>query len=398
MIPKGIRETAMFYSTDTTPELANAQVRLAVLPHCDSETRCAHWLGALNGEKNRGCGINVLRFMSEIDDPTATQGLQTSLTRGPTTPGAFGEFSDMLRWFNHKLHSVGSDDYIMERHDVPIETKIEIKSYFDLLKDNMPNNSCTIVKLNRTDECMRRKNLHLTPGHYVLISKWSDGNLYTYEPLASSPGNCVKFPYKGTISDTFFNSYSSQCYMTASLLVVRYIGTAPAAPPPAPPPVINPKAAVEAEAKRIWIIDHPPGLPGQQAPADWEELPEFVKEMQIAEAAAEAEAKRKWIINYPGADWEELPKFVKERQIAYEAARINKVGPQAAAKGGNKNKAFIMPDDTMVNLITNIQNSIECENSGGKKKNMTNKRKSRKLKKSRKSRRVRKKKTNRLRK
>jgi hypothetical protein len=267
---KDSRQIGMERSNIRSTDLIDLDIHLVVLPNCESENRCSYWLGALNGINNRGCGINVLRFMSEIDENTAKQGLQTSLNSGPSVPGAFALFSDMLTWFNSKLASVKETNYTIVEYILDISSKDKLKKYFEVLKNNMPYNSCIIVKLNRDTTCANQKKL--TPGHYQLISKWSNGDIYTYEPLLSTQNNCTKFKYKGDVSDNFFKTYQEQCYTSASLLAAKYIGPVP---------------------------------------------------MDI--------------------------------------------------EGGNKEqmntKAFVMPDDTMDNLITDIKNSIECTNNiGGKLK------------------------------
>ena len=61
-------------------------VRLMILSGCNAETRCEYWLGALNGEHRRGCGINVLRFMGEIDEENANIGLDQAINSGQGTP------------------------------------------------------------------------------------------------------------------------------------------------------------------------------------------------------------------------------------------------------------------------------------------------------------------------
>lgn len=194
-------------------------VRLVVLPNCNAELRCAYWLGALNGQQRVGCGINVLRFMSEIDEPNAQVGLTQALTSGQGTP-----FSDMVNWFNAKLINAGKSHYRNEKYSI-IERQYKIDSipnlthYFNILDYNLPLNSCTIVKLNRDPDPIKRP-VRATPGHYVLVSKDATGKIWTYEPYLSKPGDCNRREYKGTVSPGFFKAYDSQGYITASLLLI----------------------------------------------------------------------------------------------------------------------------------------------------------------------------------
>jgi len=192
--------------------------RLLILGTCNAQTRCDRWLGALNGETRRGCGINALRFMGEIDDPVADAHL------GQRMASPFVSVDGIAAWFNHKLAKSNKARQNKESYNITstilqINTIPALTEYFRVLDTNMPPNSCTIVKLNRDDDPNRRPQ-GLTPGHFVLISKDERGKIWTYEPLTSKPGECDRREYKGTVSQGFFNAYQMQGYITASLLVV----------------------------------------------------------------------------------------------------------------------------------------------------------------------------------
>lgn len=196
---------------------------LVILPNCNAEIRCAYWLGALNGVTNIGCGINVLRFISEIDESNAQAGLQQAIT-GQGTP-----FSVIVDWFNKKIYNSGLYIHNYEMYQIH-ETRLDINSknnlaiYFNILNTYLPLNSCTIVKLNRNDNPLLRP-VNTTPGHYVLISKDMTGNLWTYEPILSVSGNCNKRKFNGTVSDNFFSAYQNEGYISASLLAItRFVG------------------------------------------------------------------------------------------------------------------------------------------------------------------------------
>jgi len=306
---KDSTQIGMERSNVRSADLINLGAYLVVLPRCNSDDRCSYWLGALNGIRNRGCGINVLRFMGEIDDGTAVQGLNTSLSRGPSVPGAFGLFSDMVAWFNAKLVSVRETNYVMIEYVFDIRSKEKLEQYFEWLRHNMPNNSCTIARLNRDLTCADNK--HITPGHYVLISKLQNGDIYTYEPLSSNPQRCVKFKYKGYVTDSFLKSYENECYVSISLLVAKYIGSVP---------------------------------------------------MDIVDDDADN-----------NADDENAMDIVDENAMDIVGRNKKPI----------KTGAFIMSDDTLDTLITDIEKSMECTNTvGGKRKsrkmskNKTHKRKS----------------------
>lgn len=278
---------------------ANPLRRLVILPNCNADLRCSSWLGALNGETRRGCGINVLRFMNEIDDINALHGLDRAINSGQGTP-----FSDIVDWFNKKLtnsrQSIDADGntFFIYEQTIRINSKVLLEEYFKQLDYNLPINSCTIVKLNRHPDPAQRP-ANLTPGHYVLMSKDGSGKLWTYEPYISTPTNCVKREYKG-VSDKFYNAYQSQGYITVSILMTQATPASPrpASPRPVPPIPTAPRPAASRPAPR----------PSSPRPVPEEQTP-----MEIG--------------------------------------------------GGKINSVFLMPKNTLGNLINDINNSIECKNN-----------------------------------
>ena len=208
------------YSTKIRPSSIqnpiNNSTRLVILPNCNAENRCKNWLGPLNGETRRGCGINVLKFMSEIDELNANRGLKHAIEKGIGTP-----FSFIVDWFNLKLKNTGlskNGEFIITENSGSIGSKTKLTEFFKMLEYNLTPNSCTIVKLNRDPDPKKRGNL--TPGHYVLISKDNKGEIWTYDPLLSTPNNCERKKYKG-VSDNFFTAYKNQGYISVSLLALN---------------------------------------------------------------------------------------------------------------------------------------------------------------------------------
>ena len=190
-------------------------------PNCEASRRCNHWLGALNKETRVGCGINVLRFMGEIDYVNAVHGLTLAKTGEGGTPFRF-----MVMWFNRKLRNLNVMDYKIYEHVQDIRTPEKLTQYFNVLDRYLPPNSCTLVKLNRNkDVALRPRHPEsgraLTPGHYVLMSK-EDGKIWTYEPYISTPGKCNKREYKG-VSTNFFNAYTREGYISVSMLIIQKV-------------------------------------------------------------------------------------------------------------------------------------------------------------------------------
>jgi len=184
---------------------------IAILPACDADKRCKMWLGPLNQIGNIGCGINILGFMGEIDWDNAQKGIAEARFGG--TP-----FQYIVNWFNLKSTNIGLTKQYHEKK-YPIDSMKGLDDFFQDVKSKLPNNSCVLVKLNRNDDPTKRP-IGLTPGHYILLHKDSEGVLHTYEPIYSTPGDCKARQFKG-VSANFFNSYQQQGYITASILEVR---------------------------------------------------------------------------------------------------------------------------------------------------------------------------------
>jgi hypothetical protein len=198
--------------------MSKLEYKFLLLPECNADERCGYWLGALNNVITIGCGINVLRFMGEIDETNALKGLKLTFSQDGTP------FHLVKEWFQQKLNNMGvfpQDGYIrtVEEYKYDITTKYGLEVFFYRLNYFLPNNSCVLVKYNRSDIPARRPG-RLTAGHYVLISKNSLGKLITYEPITSNKNKCDTREYKGHVSDRFFSAFKSQGYITASVLIL----------------------------------------------------------------------------------------------------------------------------------------------------------------------------------
>ena len=135
------------------------QFRLFILPNCDAEDRCSTWLGALDGKTRVGCGINVLRFMSEIDEDSARQGVAEA-EQSAGTP-----FQVVVNWFNKKLEETQAAYKVIEGKQ-NINTKENLKGFFDSLFYFLPENSCILIKFNRDPQTP--PGLRLSQGHYEI--------------------------------------------------------------------------------------------------------------------------------------------------------------------------------------------------------------------------------------
>lgn len=215
------------------------QLRLAVLQDCNPATRVSSWTGALQGNQRIGCGINALTFLGEISAATATQEVG-NLASCPDSQGT--PFTQIVEWFNKRQNqsnplyyqefsfvittgttkapstvppatsgaAIPEEGSIANR-GTPEDGMRALYGFFSQLQAEMPNNSCTIVKLNRSPDVAR--SLGLTPGHTVVIAKAEDGTLSTIDPQQLSV-----MPFRGRVSAGFYNAYVSQGYSTASVV------------------------------------------------------------------------------------------------------------------------------------------------------------------------------------
>ena len=215
------------------------QLRLAVLQDCNPAKRIAAWTGALQGNQRIGCGINALTFLGEISSATATQEV-SNLASCPDSQGT--PFAQIVDWFNKRQDQSNplfyqefsfvittgtakapsttppatsgaaiAEEGSLANRGTPEDGMRALYGFFSQLQAEMPNNSCTIVKLNRSPDVARE--LGLTPGHTVVIAKADDGTLSTIDPQQLSV-----MPFKGRVSAGFYNAYVSQGYSTASVV------------------------------------------------------------------------------------------------------------------------------------------------------------------------------------
>ena len=215
------------------------QLRLAVLQDCNPAKRVASWTGALQGNQRIGCGINALTFLGEISAATATQEV-SNLASCPDSQGT--PFAQIVEWFNKRQNQSNplyyqefsfvittgttkapstaspatsgaaiAEQGSLANRGTPEDGMRALYGFFSQLQAEMPNNSCTIVKLNRSPDVAR--SLGLTPGHTVVIAKADDGTLSTIDPQQLSV-----MPFKGRVSAGFYNAYVSQGYSTASVV------------------------------------------------------------------------------------------------------------------------------------------------------------------------------------
>ena len=198
--------------------------KLLVLPNCNILDKTSGWMGPLlpkSGTLNRGCSVNVLRFLGEIGLQNANHLLEEI---------DVGKYSDVIPFsyivdtFNSKI--VNTEDFLpgdnsefyVEEARLPIDSTENISDFFTTLEQNMPENSCILVRLNRSEAARGIA----TSGHDIVITK-DNGILKTIEPYKSPAGSLDIRNYTAPPSANFVRAWNQQMYVTASLLVLKII-------------------------------------------------------------------------------------------------------------------------------------------------------------------------------
>jgi hypothetical protein len=189
---------------------------LAYITNCYGEERFDEWkreltrfnlehnLGencALLGNTNIGCGLNSLTFLKII---TMNQGRQ--LVQQVNNSGT--SFLEMMNY----VRIANGNKIPLQEILYPITTLSEVTVFLNLLSNNLPNNSCTIAKLNRNPDIQRRPQgcRNFTPGHSVVFNKDQTGKLWTIDPQ-----QCRR---KERDDNKMFKSFQDNCYISVSLM------------------------------------------------------------------------------------------------------------------------------------------------------------------------------------
>ena len=198
--------------------------KLLVRPNCNILDKTRGWMGPLlpkSGTLNRGCSVNVLRFLGEIGLQNANHLLEEI---------DVGKYSDVIPFsyiidiFNSKI--VNTEDFLpgkgsefsVEEARLPIDNTENIADFFTTLEQNMPDNSCILVRLNRSEGARGIA----TSGHDIVITK-DNGIIKTIEPYKSPAGTLDIRNYTAPPSVNFVRAWNQQMYVSASLLVLKII-------------------------------------------------------------------------------------------------------------------------------------------------------------------------------
>ena len=200
---------------------------LASFTDCNPVERYRAWVeagGVLRGEKTIGCGINTLAFLDVLFRPDAeylvgdlrAKKAAEKWTARRCKGTSFKELIDYVyAWHDQNAPGTLRREAITEQV-VPIDTQAELTLVLNTIENNLPANSCTIVKFNsKADPEL---------GHTIVISKDASGTLMTIDPqqggLRARPLTCgVDLAMPCSFDTGFFNAYRTN-YQSASLMVM----------------------------------------------------------------------------------------------------------------------------------------------------------------------------------
>lgn len=138
--------------------------KLLVFSNCFGNSRFSQWNssgGTLLGKKSIGCGINTLCFLGIFTKELGEHLVRNIVPNGTT-------FLEML----HYLNELSNINTIYTEHVYNLSTVDDVTTILNLIYKTIPDNSCTIVKLNRAPEFL---------GHTIVFSK-ENNVLYTIDP------------------------------------------------------------------------------------------------------------------------------------------------------------------------------------------------------------------------
>ena len=176
---------------------------LSYLPNCNGQYRMQKWKesgGTLKQNTNLGCGINSLTFLGVFTRKDGEYYVENIGNNGTS-------FIDMM-----KHVSIFNKNQITYQEIIfYFDTDDSIPLFLDKITLMLPENSCTVAKLNRDKDRTKRPSLckTFTEGHSIVFSK-EKGILYTIDPqqmkiLERNDSKIIK-------------SWSSNCYISVSLI------------------------------------------------------------------------------------------------------------------------------------------------------------------------------------
>ena len=158
-------------------------------------TRMTRWKGCLPGTFHKGCAINSLVFIGEMSTKRGCEeSIKVLKTNG--TP-----FQNIIDWFDVKFNK--SD--VNKKYK---EVIYPLNQILELFMNELPLDSCTIVKLNRNPENARIHNL--CTGHTIVIGKDVNNQIWFIDPQ--------KMKFQEWNNKDIMNDFKIQMYENISVV------------------------------------------------------------------------------------------------------------------------------------------------------------------------------------
>jgi len=181
---------------------------LACMKNNNLLERMKKWKDCLPGTFHRGCAINSLVFMGEMSfDRGCVEGKRVIDNQPLGTP-----YDHIINWFNIKHKKNKNNMYFKEFVKSMYDFNGDILPMITFFEETLPDDSCTIVKLNRKSEDYVKYNL--CPGHTILIGKDQQSNLWFVDPQKK-----IYLPMRNNM-DTLSSDFMNQFYHNFSIPVM----------------------------------------------------------------------------------------------------------------------------------------------------------------------------------
>lgn len=163
---------------------------LSYIPNANIEKRISCWHDRLPRSEKRGCAINSLVFMGEMDINTGIKEIQKlqlqSIQQYDGVP-----FQHIVDWMNARKSKDKDDIYFQEYIiNICFNDKININYLLYTFTNELTNNSCSIVRFNRDIEKAKQKGL--SSGHTLIIAKDKNNILTQIDPQKMTINTFIK--------------------------------------------------------------------------------------------------------------------------------------------------------------------------------------------------------------
>lgn len=210
VIKKGIELRRRSIRASNRISTENIMLAYVSLPYAEMIKRKNDWRGALQGQTQYGCEINVLLFLNLITPDRAAE-IMNMLDHATTIIARHITLSEIINkiFIRSDLFEI-TYDTTQDVGDTTGYTAIKkIAKLYNYILNELPNDSCILIKLNR---------LHYL-GHTIILMKYSD-NLFSYDPQFNvTSKNVVRL--QTSTPKIFTEYYLKNGFVSATIIYCR---------------------------------------------------------------------------------------------------------------------------------------------------------------------------------